>query len=152
MLINSLIHVTVLLSDLNIPSALQNRLYSRFTNSRKSCHHCFRRSSQRITNISTRKLTLLGTLSFKSHSKCYSAYLATNQLMITIWGFRDPYFRITCYINQIIATVWNAFPTTLCKHMKFGISYDQNLDTDINSLAYETVQEVQPNIPSLRRM
>ena len=32
MLINSLVHVTVLLSDLNIPSALQNRLYSKFTN------------------------------------------------------------------------------------------------------------------------
>ena len=32
MLINSLVHVTVLLSDLNIPSALPNRLYSKFTN------------------------------------------------------------------------------------------------------------------------
>ena len=33
MLINSLVYVTVLLSDLNIPSALQNRLYySKFTN------------------------------------------------------------------------------------------------------------------------
>ena len=32
MLINSLVHVTVLLSDLNIPSALQNRPYSEFTN------------------------------------------------------------------------------------------------------------------------
>ena len=33
MLFNSLVHVTVLLSDLNIPSALQNRLfYSKFTN------------------------------------------------------------------------------------------------------------------------
>ena len=31
MLINSLVHVTVLLSDLNTPSALQNRLYSKFT-------------------------------------------------------------------------------------------------------------------------
>ena len=35
MLINSLVHVTVLLSDLNIPSALQNRLYSKFTNLKK---------------------------------------------------------------------------------------------------------------------
>ena len=33
MLINSLVHVTVLLSDLNIPSALQNRqYYSKFIN------------------------------------------------------------------------------------------------------------------------
>ena len=32
MLINSLVHVTVLPSDLNIPSALQNRPYSKFTN------------------------------------------------------------------------------------------------------------------------
>ena len=32
MLINSLAHVTVLLSDLSIPSALQNRLYSKSTN------------------------------------------------------------------------------------------------------------------------
>ena len=31
MLINSLVHVTVLLSDLNIPFALQSRLYSKFT-------------------------------------------------------------------------------------------------------------------------
>ena len=31
MLINSLEHVTVLLSDLNIPSALKNHLYSKFT-------------------------------------------------------------------------------------------------------------------------
>ena len=31
MLINSLVHVTVLQSDLNIPSALQNRLYFKFT-------------------------------------------------------------------------------------------------------------------------
>ena len=31
MLINALVHVTVLLSDLNTPSALQNRLYSKFT-------------------------------------------------------------------------------------------------------------------------
>ena len=31
MLINSLVHVTVLLSDLNIPFTLQNRLYSKFT-------------------------------------------------------------------------------------------------------------------------
>ena len=29
---NSLVHATVLLSDLNIPSALQNRLYSKFNN------------------------------------------------------------------------------------------------------------------------
>ena len=32
MLINSLVHVTVLLSDLNIPSALQSHLYYEFTN------------------------------------------------------------------------------------------------------------------------
>ena len=32
MLINSFVHVTVLLSDLNTPSALNNRLYSKFTN------------------------------------------------------------------------------------------------------------------------
>ena len=32
MLINSLVHVTVLLSDLNIPSALLNRPCSKFTN------------------------------------------------------------------------------------------------------------------------
>ena len=32
MLINSLVHIKVLLSELNIPSALQNRLYSKFTN------------------------------------------------------------------------------------------------------------------------
>ena len=32
MLINSLVHVTVLLSDLNIPSALQNRIDSNFSN------------------------------------------------------------------------------------------------------------------------
>ena len=32
MLINSLVHVTLLLNDLNIPSALQIRLYSKFTN------------------------------------------------------------------------------------------------------------------------
>ena len=32
MRINSLVHVTVLLSNLNISSALQNRLYSKFTN------------------------------------------------------------------------------------------------------------------------
>ena len=31
MLINSLVHVTVLLSDLSIPSALQNRLYFKLT-------------------------------------------------------------------------------------------------------------------------
>ena len=34
----------------------------------------------------------LGTLSFKSHAKSYSAYLATHQLMVTIWGLSDPYF------------------------------------------------------------
>ena len=32
MLINSLAHVVVLLSDLNIPSALQNHLYIKFPN------------------------------------------------------------------------------------------------------------------------
>ena len=36
MLINSLVHVTVLLSELNIPSALQNRPYSKFTNNLKN--------------------------------------------------------------------------------------------------------------------
>ena len=61
----------------------------------------------------------LGTLSFKSDSKCYSAYLATNQLLITIWGFSDPYFRIACYIlikslqlfgmffQKLFANKWN---------------------------------------------
>ena len=34
MLINSLVHVTVLLCDFNIPSASYNRLYSKFTNLR----------------------------------------------------------------------------------------------------------------------
>ena len=32
----------------------------------------------------------LGTLSFQSHSKYYLAYLSTNQLMVTTWGFSDP--------------------------------------------------------------
>ena len=32
MLMNFLVHATVLLSDLDIPSALQNRLYSKSTN------------------------------------------------------------------------------------------------------------------------
>ena len=40
----------------------------------------------------------LRTLSFQSHSICYLAYLATNQLMVIIWGFSDPYIGIKCHI------------------------------------------------------
>ena len=79
MLINSLVHVTVLLSDLNIPSTLQNRLDFKFTD---LINHVITALDVVLKELQiTRNLTLLGILTFKSHSKCYSAYLATNQLL-----------------------------------------------------------------------
>ena len=97
MLINSLVHVTVLLSDLSIPFALQNRLYySKYLNPKNHVTTALDGVLKELQYFDQKTYYDLGILSFKSHSKCYSAYLAINQLMITIRGFSDPYFHIAC--------------------------------------------------------
>ena len=50
------------------------------------------------------------------------------------------------YINQIIATVCNDFPTSLCKYMKFGISYYQHLAAALISGTMSTFQTDAGNI------